>query len=105
MLPSEQGNDAHPPLAETNVSRAGVGSASCTLEASEGPLFVTVIVYVTLLPGVVVPGPLFATERSAFRDTVPVTVEELFPEFGSGVYVELTVAVLLIVPLAFDARE
>ena len=33
-----------PPLFEMNVNAAGVGSATVTLEADDGPLFVTVIV-------------------------------------------------------------
>jgi hypothetical protein len=44
-VPREQGNGVvQPPLFETNVVFAGVGSATETLVAVLGPLFVTVIV-------------------------------------------------------------
>jgi hypothetical protein len=33
-----------PPLFETKVRPAGVGSATVTLDAADGPLFVTMIV-------------------------------------------------------------
>ena len=51
------------------------------------------------------PGPVFVTERSAFCNTVPVTVDVLFVELGSGVAVELALAMFVIVPLALDASE
>ncbi len=46
-VPREQGKAVvHAPLLETNVRPAGVESLTCTPVASEGPLFVTVMVYV-----------------------------------------------------------
>lgn len=44
IVPSEQGNDEQAPVAETKLRRDGVGSVSVTPVASDGPLFVTVIV-------------------------------------------------------------
>jgi len=54
---------------DTNVSPAGMRSVTVAPETSDGPLFVTVRVYVTLLPAVVVAGPLFTISRSAMGVT------------------------------------
>src|SRR6266550_2237823 len=66
MLPRLHGKVVHAPVALTNVRRAGVGSSSETLEASEGPLLVTLMVNVTVLPIVVIDGPVLLTTMSAF---------------------------------------
>src|SRR5581483_518620 len=67
MLPSEQGKLEHPPPATpVRARRGGVGSSRETDVASDGPLFVTVILKVTFDPGSAVEGPIFVTERSAF---------------------------------------
>src|SRR3954454_8228645 len=45
IVPSAQGYAVvQPPLLETRVSPAGVGSATVTLDAADGPLLVTVTV-------------------------------------------------------------
>lgn len=61
-------------------------------DPAAGPELATVMVYVTVPPGVVVAGPLFVTEMSACWFEAIVTVEELFPLLGSGSDAE-TVAV------------
>lgn len=104
MLPSEQGKPLHAPVTETSDRRDGVGSSSETLAASDGPLFLTAIVKVTLEPGFADAGPLFVTEMSAFCVITTVAVELLLPGVGSFVVVE-TVAVLATVPDAFEAVE
>src|SRR6266545_2856477 len=104
MVPIEQGNEVHAPVAETKPSRDGVGSASCTPAASDGPLFVTVIVYVTFEPGLALVGPVFVTDRSAFWTTVELTVAVLLDANESGVD-ELTETVLLTVPEALAGTE
>src|SRR2546428_6914544 len=103
MLPSAQGNELHAPVAETKLSRGGVGSVSCTEAASEGPLFVTLIVYVTFVPGLAVAGPVLVTKRSA-SCTMPVgpTVALSFAELKSGGDDAATLTVFVTEPLAFD---
>jgi hypothetical protein len=83
---------------ETKVRFAGVGSATETPVAVLGPLFVTVTVYVMLLPAVIVGGPVLVMERSVDAPTVVEAVAELFSDVGSGV-VLVAVVVLLIVPV------
>jgi hypothetical protein len=87
-----------PPVLETKVRFAGVVSATETPVAALGPLFVTVTVYVMLLPAVIVGGPVLVMERSVDALTVVEAVDELFSDVGSAVVLE-TVAVLLIVPV------
>src|SRR4051794_38501335 len=67
-----------------------------------GPLFVTVIVYVTFVPGTAVVEPsLLAIDRSACGVSVSVSVELLLPPVGSVTPAGgLTVAVLLKDPVA-----
>src|SRR5712692_1155621 len=107
MLPSAQGNEEHAPVAETKVNRPeGVYvSSSCTLAALDGPLLVTVMLYVMLLPGCAEPGPLFVTETSAFCTTTAGRLTESLSGFGSGVAAELTEARLVMVPLALAGSE
>ena len=50
---------------ETNVVFGGKTSVQDTLAAFDGPLLVTVIVYVMLLPAVAVAGPVLVIETSA----------------------------------------
>src|SRR6185436_10076426 len=80
---------------ETSVRSGGSVSVSETLVASDGPLFVTVIVYETFAPAVAVPGPLFDTPRSALGVTVVVALSLLFDGFVSNT-LEETSAVLVI---------
>src|SRR3954451_4785322 len=83
---------------ETNVVFAGTASVSETLDAADGPLFVSVIVYVMSVPAVEVAGPLLLMVRSADADTVAGAVWLLLFKFGSA-FVPLKVAVLLSSPL------
>ena len=68
IVPMTHGNDGQLPVKDTKARRpAGVyESSSLTVDASDGPLFVTTMVYVMLLPTVAVAGPVFVTETSAF---------------------------------------
>jgi hypothetical protein len=93
-VPRLHGNaTAHAPAFETNVRFAGVGSATETACASDGPLFVTTVVKTTFAPpGTAVAGPVLAIARSADGDALPVDVELLLPGFVSVVAV-VTVAV------------
>jgi hypothetical protein len=78
------------------VNPAGQVSLSDTACASDGPVLLTVIVYVrtTPSPATTVDTPsVLLTERFAEVVTVFESVAELFPGVGS-VVVELTVAVL-----------
>jgi hypothetical protein len=68
---------------EANVVLAGSVSVKVTLAASDGPLFVTVSVYVAVMPAVAVGGPLFVTARSAAVVTIVVAVDRLFAVFVS----------------------
>src|SRR5438093_4062113 len=64
---------------------AGIGSEITTpADTVDGPLFVTVMVYVVDAPAVTDETPsLFVIDRSAERATVSVSVAELFPADGS----------------------
>ncbi len=84
----------HPagPVNDTTVVFAGNVSVRVTLVAVLGPEFVTTWVYVMLLPALTGTGAAVSvTDRSAEVKTYVLTVELLFPEFGSLV-VELTVS-------------
>ena len=76
-------------------------SVTCTLAAFDGPLFVILSVYVSVLaPAVTTAGDaLFVSRKSADAFTVVVALAVLFAEFGSLV-VEVTPAVFVNVPLA-----
>jgi hypothetical protein len=88
---------------ETNVVFAGMASETETLLASDGPLLVTVSVYVAFEPAVTLAGPVFAIATSADVPAVVDAVEVLLPALGSAV-VLLTVAVFEIVdPFAMPA--
>src|SRR6266498_2201572 len=64
-VPRAQGNDVvQAPLLPAKVVPAGVGSSTVTLAASEGPLFVTVIVNVAFWPATAVPAAFFTIARS-----------------------------------------
>src|SRR5690349_18261689 len=66
IAPSAHGNGvAQSPESEMGTRPAGVGSASDTPAASDGPALVTVIVKTTSLPATTVAGPLLATWMSA----------------------------------------
>jgi hypothetical protein len=90
------------PVFETKVVFAGVASVTVTPAASDGPLFVTIIEYVSVDPGVAEAGPLLVIVRSALPVTGVVNVELLFAEEGSPVADE-AVAVLVIVDPAAPA--
>ena len=93
--PSAHGNAAtQSPAFDTNVSPAGVTSATDTAAASDGPAFVTVIVYVTLFPATTVVVPVFVIDTSADADTVVSAEALLLPGVASAV-VEDTVAVFV----------
>ena len=86
----------HAPLFDTNVRREGVGSVTVVLTASPGPTFTIVMLYVMLVPGLAVDGPLFAIERSAFCSTVAAVADELLLDGTGSVVPALAVAVLVI---------
>jgi hypothetical protein len=103
--PSAQGNVVvHAPEFATNERPAGAGSATETPVAVAGPLFTTVSVYVTTLPGATGPaGPVFviATSASVPAPTTPVfAVAELFDGTGSGVAEETVAVFVIVVPAA-----
>src|SRR5436190_21418305 len=82
-------------LIETKVIVAGSVSRRWTPLASEGPPFVTTIVYVTSLPAAAAEGPSLVTETSACVDGVDVPHDvELFSSRPSGFALE-TEAVLM----------
>src|SRR3954468_9205193 len=83
---------------ETNVVLTGTASVSETLAAADGPLFVSVNVYVMSVPAVAVAGPLLTTPRSAEPDTVAGAVWLLLFRFGSA-FGPVAVAVLFSVPV------
>src|SRR5438132_7302550 len=64
-------------VSETNVVLPGSTSVTATLWASLGPLLVTEIVNVRLLPAVTVAGAVLVTARSATVTAVVVTLELL----------------------------
>ena len=96
--------NAGPPVCveETNVVCTGTASVSATLAASAGPLFVTVIVYVTLDPDVAPVGPVFTTLTSAAAVAVAVAVDELFKPLGSGVVVDRLAVFEMVLPFTAD---
>src|SRR5437762_208067 len=105
IVPRLQGvKVAQPPAGGTKVKPAGVGSLSETPLASDGPLLVTLMLYVIVFPAVVVAGPDLVTDKSAFCTTAPPADAELLAAFESGVD-ELTVAVLVTDPLALEGTE
>jgi hypothetical protein len=80
------------PVLETKFNPGGVGSLTLTFCESLGPLFLTVIVYETFVPGVALAGPVLVISRSPLASTGAVTVLELFAASASGV-LELALAV------------
>ena len=86
------------PLKPVYVTPDGRESATETLAAVLGPLFVTASVYVITPPAATVAGPDFKIERSAEAVTVVNTSPVLlFPVSGSLALLD-TLAVLIIVP-------
>src|SRR5207248_4326830 len=83
---------------DTNVALAGTASLSATVSASDGPLLVTLIVYVILDPPATEGGdPLFVTATSATVEEIVADDDaELLAVFESAV-VLLTAAVFVIV--------
>src|SRR3989441_665251 len=78
-----------------NVVSAGSGSFIVTLAAAFGPALLTVIVYVSVPPGVTGSGEsVLVIARLASARTVVVAMAVLLVRFGSKVVAELTVAVL-----------
>jgi hypothetical protein len=74
-VPSAHGNGVvHAVVFDTHVKPAGVGSVTITDVADAGPAFVTVMVYVIVVPGRAVAGPVLVTCRSALAITVTVLV-------------------------------
>jgi hypothetical protein len=84
---------------ETNVVFAGSTSARVTEVASDGPLFVTAMVYVRFEPAAALAAAVLTTPRSALLVTVVLTVELLLFGFAS-MEVVAALAVFEIVPLA-----
>src|SRR5436309_1882922 len=107
MLPlPEAVKPVAPPVAtlryDTLVMAAGRLSVTVAPVTVLGPLLVTTIVYVVVVPGTAVAVPsLMATPRSAVGFSVSVSVSLLFPELGSGaVPGAITLAMSLSVPVA-----
>src|SRR5262249_53013810 len=100
--PRLQGNVAGVQEFVTNISPAGVWSLMVASATADGPLFVTVRVYVMLVPGVVVSGPILAISRSATGVT---STGALTWKGGSppGAPSGSIVAVLVTVPAVFGA--
>ena len=74
------------PAALTKVTPAGSVSLNATPVALDGPVFVTVTVYVYCWPGVTVAGPVLETVMSALGADVVVDAEaELLAATGSAV--------------------
>src|SRR5262249_31260322 len=87
--------------ADTNVVLAGVASVTVTVCASDGPLLVKLIVYVTLLPAKTGSGEsLLLTGSSADACTVVAAVPVLLAGVGSVVALTATALLLIVVPLA-----
>src|SRR4029079_11710231 len=96
-VPRAQGKAVvQPPLFEAQVVPAGAGSLTVTLAASEGPLFVTVMVKFAVWPATAVPAVL-AMERAAFGVTTVDCEALLLPGVRSAVG-ELAEAASDIVP-------
>src|SRR5262245_5279107 len=76
-----------PPVALTNVAPAGSVSFTTTFAAADGPLFVTLRVYVTLVPVITLSGPCLVMATSATGSTVVVNGVRLFVRFGSRLVV------------------
>src|SRR3954454_18727145 len=86
-------------VSETKVVFGGSVSLMLTAVASDGPLFVTPMWYVTLFPAVTAEVAVLTTERSALEVTVVVAVGLLPLGFGSLVAVAMF-AVFVMVPVA-----
>jgi hypothetical protein len=100
--PSGHGNNLQPePLTDTSVRPADGASFKTTPVASDGPLFVTVIVYVMFEPGSADRGPVFVMDISALVTTAFVVVDVLSARLLSNAG-ELAVAVFVTLD-AFEA--
>src|SRR4051812_28912696 len=90
-----------PFVAETNVVPADKTSLTAAPDTVLGPLFVTVIVYATFVPGTSVAAPsVLAMDRSATGTSASVSVALLLPLVGSVTPAGgATDAVLLSVPV------
>src|SRR5262245_12453539 len=89
-----------PPVALTDVVPAGSVSFTTTFAAADGPLFVTLTMYVTLVPVITtLSGPSLAMATSATGSTVVVNVLRLFVRSGSMVVV-VTAAISVTAPPA-----
>src|SRR5215831_11023609 len=76
-VPRLHGKDVvHAPAFDTKISPGGAGSLTITLNALEGPAFVTVMTYATLLPGTTTGGPALLIARFARGVSVSVSVAE-----------------------------
>ena len=89
--------------AATNVVPAGTTSFSATVAASEGPLFVTVTAYVTLVPASAVAGALLVIETSAWEEIVVLAVALSFDGFESTLEVVAVAELLTTVPFGTPA--
>jgi hypothetical protein len=99
-VPREQGKEVvQAPLFALKESTDGAGSLTTTFAAGEGPLFVTVIVYVIVPPAEAVDGPLLAIETSALPVMVVDSLSLLF-DVGASPVADDAVAVSVIVPPA-----
>src|ERR1051325_4189862 len=97
-VPRAQGNAVvQPPLLEEKVVPAGAGSLTVTLAASEGPLFVTVMVKFAVWPATAVPAAL-AMERSAVGVTVVPVEVKLRPGVISAVEDPMVAASVIVPP-------
>jgi hypothetical protein len=90
-----------------NESPAGIASVRTTFDARDGPLFVTVIVYVTVSPCANAPsGPgslaTFVTATSTRRMTFVVVEVLLFAVTGSGLVVDVDTGCVIVAPSASE---
>src|SRR5262249_40392668 len=72
------------PVRFTSDRPVGAGSVTITFSVSEGPRFVTTIVYSTLAPREPVAGPVFVTSRSARLTIGAEAAATLLPMLMSG---------------------
>src|SRR5436189_138205 len=88
-----------PDDAPANVVAAGSVSVTVPPLEVDGPLFVTVTVYVMSVPAVAVAGPVLLIDRSATRLTVVVALPVVLPIWlSSSGCAAVTAAVLVIWP-------
>jgi hypothetical protein len=88
-VPLAMTHDHPAPVAgPVTVTPAGIGSVTVALRDTDGPTFLTVIVYVAVPPATSAGDTDFAIEMSATADNGVLSVEESFEGAGSGVVLD-----------------